>query len=324
MSKNTKPWIGIDLGGTNIQAGLINRTGKILTRYHTKTKVEQGADAVVKRILKLARNVVEEAGLDMQDVAGLGIGAPGTIDRTNGIVQKAVNLRWTNFPLAKRLHQELQIPILLDNDVNVGTWGEYRAGAGQGHDHMLGVFIGTGIGGGLIIDGKIYHGILGTAGELGHAVVEPHASLGRRTLENLASRTSIVNLLTQLIRSNHPSCLPELTGGDLSKIRSKVLAAALDRKDPLTEQVLTEAARYIGISIAGVVTLLSLPCVVIGGGLSAAVGKQWVQRIREAFEEHVFPTDLRSCSIVTSSLGDDAGIIGAALLAQTAAEESPN
>jgi glucokinase len=246
----------------------------------------------------------------------VGIGAPGVVDIDKGVVIKAVNLRWNDFPLARELRRELDLEVTLDNDVNVATWGEYVAGVGDKYPDMLGVWVGTGIGGGLILGGKLYHGHHQTAGEIGHVTIHADAPLGRRTLENCASRTSITNLITQLINSNHASKITKLVDGDLSAIRSKILAQAVDLDDRLAKDVIGQAARYVGITIANAVTLLSLPCAVVGGGFTEAMDRQWVDAVRASFEEYVFPDELRSCKILRSELGDDAGAIGAALLAQ--------
>lgn len=316
MAKNDAPYLGIDLGGTNIQGGIVSPSGKVLASDSTKTKADQGSDAVMGRIDKLVGSLLDKGKLKIGDVAGLGIGAPGTVDAAAGVVETAVNLRWTRFPLGETLSKQLKMPVVVDNDVNVGTWGEHAAGAGKGHDDLLGIFVGTGIGGGLVLGGRLYRGAMQTAGEIGHTVLAPGAALGRRTLENLASRTAMVNLLTQLIATNHPSAVPDLAGGDMSRIRSKVLAQAMRENDPLTRQVVGQAAEYVGIAIANTVTLLSLPCVVVGGGVTEALKQPWIDLIRASFEQHVFPADLKKCKIVASRLGDDAGVVGAALLAQ--------
>lgn len=314
MSKDAL-YLGIDLGGTNIQCGLVDGK-KVTHRDDTKTKSDQGAEAVVDRIAKVARSVMDEAGVKKGDVAGVGIGAPGTIDFTKGVVSVAVNLGWKNYPLAKELQKRLDLPVTLDNDVNVGAWGEYRAGASKGFDSSLAIFVGTGIGGGLILDGKLFSGHHMSAGEIGHTVVRADAPLGQRTLENVASRTSIVARLTQLIRTGHASIIPGLVDGDLGKVRSKVLAQAVKEKDPLTLEVVRNAAHYVGVSIASAVTLLSLPCVVVGGGVTEALGDTWMDLIRESFEQHVFPKNLMKVKILPSELFDDAGVVGAALLAR--------
>lgn len=315
MPKEDQPYIGIDLGGTNVAAAVCIGD-KVLSRDKTKTKADQGADAVIKRIEKVVDNVIDTARVSRDDIAGLGIGAPGAINVKKGTVIEAVNLGWSNYPLGDILQKRVKIPVVVDNDVNVGAWGAYKFGAGQGHKSMLAIFIGTGIGGGLIIDGELYHGHYFTAGEIGHTVVNAGGSLGRNTLENLASRTSIANLLAQLIHSSHESVISELTDGDLTRIRSKVISQAVQRNDELTKRVLADAARVIGISIANTVTLLSLSCVVVGGGLTEALSKTWIQQIRQSFEEHVFPPEIKKCRIVASTLGDDAGVVGAAMLAR--------
>ncbi len=316
MGKEDRPFIGVDLGGTGIKAGILDAKDRLVATEKTKTKSEEGADAVVKRISRTVRETLDEANLKMSDVGGLGIGAPGTIDVAKGVVVNATNLRWNKFPLGKLLGEELGIAVTVDNDVNVGTWGEHVLGAARGFDDVLGVFVGTGIGGGVVLGGKLYHGHFSTAGEIGHTVIHADAPLGRRTVENMASRTAVVNLLVQLIQANHPSKITQICGGDFTAIRSKVLAQAIQEEDNLTLDVVEKAAGYVGVAIANIVTVLSLPCVVVGGGLTEAIGKRYVDWVRAAFESAVFPPDLRECKIVGSKLEDNAGIIGAALLAR--------
>jgi glucokinase len=321
MAKNDRLYLGIDLGGTNIQAGLLGPDSKLMVTDRLKTKADGGADTVVKRIAKVVDSVLEKANVSRSDVAGLGIGAPGAVNHKKGVVINAVNLRWADFPLAKALEKEIGLPVAVDNDANVGTWGEYMAGAGKDYNELMGIFVGTGIGGGFVLGGELYHGAQMTAGEIGHTVLNADAGLGRRTVENLASRTNIVNQLKQLIVSNHPSVISDLTGGDLDKTRSKVLAEAFSQGDKLTHEVIGQAAHYIGVTIANTVTLLSLPCVVVGGGLTEALKNEWIELIRDEFDKYVFPPELSKCKIVASRLGDDAGIIGAALLAKQRLEK---
>lgn len=315
MAKNEHtPTLGIDLGGTNIQCGVVAE-GKVTHRDGTKTKADEGSEAVIKRIAKLCDDVLDKASLKRKDIAALGIGAPGAIDIKKGVVLNAPNLNWKDFPLSKVLTKEMGMPVVVDNDVNVGAWGEHQAGAGKGFDDLFAVFVGTGVGGGLVLNNQIYHGSNHTAGEIGHTLLRADAGLGRRSVEDLASRTNIVNLLVQLIEGGHKSIIPELVGGDLSRIRSKILAKAVKDKDPLTLEVAQRAATYIGMAIANTVTLLSLPCVVVGGGATEAMGKTWMNWVREAFDDYVFPPELKSCKIVASELQDDAGLLGAGLLA---------
>lgn len=312
-------YIGLDLGGTNIQGGVVNADGKVLARDSTKTKAEGGAEAIIGRMTALIDELLAAAKLSMKDLDGVGVGAPGPVD-DKGVIITAVNLRWNNYPLASVLSKALKVPVAVDNDVNVGTWGEFAGGAAKGYKDCFGIFVGTGIGGGLVLGGELYRGAFMTAGEIGHTVLHADGGLGRRTLENLASRTAVVNQLKALIAANAKSELVDLAGGDVNNIRSKVLAAAVKDKDPLTLEVVGEAARYVGIAIANTVTVLSLPCVVVGGGVTEALGKPWMEMVRASFEKYVFPAELRKCKILQSELGDDAGVVGAALLARKKVE----
>jgi glucokinase len=320
MGKSRKLFIGVDLGGTNIQAGVLDGDDRLLSQKKSKTKPEDGAEAVIGRIAAAVQEAVKDAGAAARDIGGLGIGAPGAVDVERGLVVTAVNLRWNNYNLAKHLGRATGLPVTIDNDVNVATWGEYVMGGAEYPD-LLGVWVGTGIGGGLVLGGRLYYGYHQSAGEIGHTVLHADAPLGRRTLENTASRTAITQLLTQLIQSNHDSRISQLVDGDLSKVRSKVIAKALEDGDPLTKEVVRQAARYVGTAIANSVTLLSLPWVVVGGGFTTALGKPWVGWVKEAFEEHVFPCKIKSCRLTASQLGDDAGMIGAALLARARVEK---
>ena len=316
MAKKSNLYFGIDLGGTNIQAAIYDISKQeIVVRDGTKTKATEGADAVLGRIEKLCNKLMDKAELKADDIAGLGIGAPGAIDFDHGLVLDAPNLGWVDYPLQKELGKRLPFPVVIDNDVNVGAWGEYKAGAGKGYEEQMSVFVGTGVGAGIIIHGKLYQGAGHTAGEIGHMVVGGRGTLGHRTVEDLASRTSMVRRIRHMIEYNHKSIVTELVDGDLSKIRSKVLAQAFEQSDKLVVEIVEDAARYIGMAIANSVTLLSLPCVVLGGGASEALGKPWLKLVQANFEQHVFPDKLKDTKIVLSELEDNAGPIGAALLA---------
>lgn len=313
---NDKIFVGVDLGGTNVSAGVCDAKNNVIAREKKKTKAEEGGGAVIERICKVVQEALGKAGLALTDIGGVGIGAPGAVDINKGTVLNAVNLRWKDFPLAAELKSKLKVPVTVDNDVNVGTWGEHVAGAAQEFDDLLGIFVGTGIGGGLIIGGKLYHGHYFTAGEIGHTILFGDAPLGIRTLENRASRTAVVNQLKELILANHESKITKLVDGNLDEIRSSVLAKAIKEDDKLTIEVAKQSARYVGIAIANTLTLLSLPCAVVGGGAMEAMGEPYLKWIRQSFEEHVFPEKLRAAKIIQSSLGDDAGVVGAAHLAR--------
>jgi len=311
------PTIGIDVGGTNITGGLVSASNRILARHRIDTEADQGPQHVIDRIVEC---VTYLASHSKTPIAAVGLGIPGAVDPRRGLVLEAVNLRWKNLKLDAELKRRIQLPIVLDNDVNVGTWGSYRLGTGKGAENLMGIFIGTGIGGGFVFNGQLFHGHFKTAGEIGHTVLAAHGPVGLRTLEQLASRTAVVNRLTQMVNANHPSSLPKLAGKKWPKIRSKVLAKAMKSNDELTIRVLHDAAHHVGVAIANVVTLLSIDRVVVGGGLTEALDSRWIRWIRESFLQHAFPDVCHRCKIVPSVLGDDAGLIGAALLARDQCE----
>lgn len=310
-----KPIIGIDLGGTNMQIGVVDADGAVIGRARKKTQALEGRAKVIDRIVDGIQSACEDAKLSVKQCAGLGIGAPGAIDPHRGVVLEAVNLRWNDVALADILADRLSIPVIVDNDVNVAIFGEWKMGAGRGVSELLGVWIGTGIGGGLILNDRLYEGAMFTAGEIGHTIFFPGAPLGSRTFEENCSRTAVADRLVRLIKANHPSRLADaVLAGET--IKSKLIAEAYESGDALTRDVVDQVARFVGIAVANVVTLLSLPRVILGGGLTEAIGKPFVSEVKKSVKEHVFPDRCRQVEIVASTLEDDAGLIGAALLAR--------
>ncbi len=311
----TQPFVGIDLGGTNVQLGVVSPDLRLIGSAKRKTKAEEGLEGVLGRIISGVEECAKAAGVAMSDLGGVGIGAPGAVDAVRGIVIEAVNLRWDDVPLAEILTKRLKMPVYLDNDVNVAVYGENKLGSGKNAKHCLGIWAGTGIGGGLILNGQMYYGGYLTAGEIGHTILFPNMPRGERSLEQNCSRTTIVDRLVRLIKANQKSKLVEEVGGDLSNIKSKALGRCYEAGDKLVCEVIDSAADLLGIAAANAVTLLSLERVIIGGGLTEAVGKPFVDRIARSFREHVFPEELRKVEIVASHLEDNAGVFGAALIA---------
>lgn len=317
------PVIGIDLGGTNMQVGVVRRDateqsspdGLILGRTKLKTKAEDGRDAVIERIVRAIEEACEDAGVKTSDLSAVGIGAPGAVDPRTGVVLEAVNLRWNDVPLAKLLTDQIGCPTVVDNDVNVAVYGEDRLGAGNGSDFLLGVWVGTGVGGGLILDGKLYYGSAGTAGEVGHVHAMPMNPPGVRSLEHNCSRTALVNRLVFLMKANRPSMIHELTEGKYEKIKSRILGEAYHAGDELTVEVIDESARLLGSCIGGFVTALSLDRIVLGGGVTEALGEPYVSKVRDRVRAVAFPDRLKNVDVVATKLEDDAGLLGAALLA---------
>lgn len=309
-------FIGIDLGGTNMQIGVVDATNTVAGRSKFKTKAERGGDAVVERMIEGIEEACDKAGVKPRDVAGIGVGAPGAIDMPKGVVLEAPNLRWNNMPLAERLSEAFdRRPVLIDNDVNVAVYGENRLGAGENARDLIGIWIGTGIGGGLVLNGSLYYGGHGSAGEIGQTVLFPGAPLGWRLFEQNCSRKHIVNRLLRLIDANRPSTLIDIAGGR-DDIGASAVAEAYHKGDSLVTEVVDEATALVGIVAANAVTLLSLPMVILGGGFAEAFGQPFANRVAEAMRPHVFPKSLQNCRVVTTKLADDAGLLGAALLAR--------
>lgn len=316
------PVVGIDLGGTNMQVGVVRADARevgaemaLLGVARRKTKAADGLDAVLDRIEESVVEACEAAAISISDLSAIGIGAPGALDPFKGIVFEAVNLRWKDTPLAELLHKRFGVPVFLDNDVNAALYGEWVLGAAKGTSDVLGVWVGTGIGGGLILGGKLFYGHHMTAGEVGHMLVHPKNPPGTRSLEHNCSRTAVVDRIVRLIRSNRASMLTEITGEKYEKIKSKALATAYEAGDELTREVVDDAAVLLGDQIGGIVTLLSLERVVLGGGLTEAIGNPFVRRVRDATRDIAFPDVCKSVEVVASELLDNAGLFGAAMIA---------
>ncbi len=326
MAPPTKHFIGIDLGGTNMQIGVVvpdRDTFRVAGQSKRKTKAEDGADAVIDRICEGVNEACAAAGITPASIGGIGIGAPGVIEPTKGVVVEAVNLRWNDVPLADLIAKRLRTRVVVDNDVNVAVWGEHRLGAGRGSPNMMGIWIGTGIGGGLILGGKLHYGHFLSAGEVGHSILFPSHPLGSRTLENNASRTNVSNRIIKLINSNYKSKLTSELGDDPDKwtkeVKSKLIAQHYrggEREDGLVVRVVDDAAEMIGVAVANCVTIMSLERVVLGGGLTEACGKPFVERVAKYARELIFPkAAAQNVDIAASKLEDQAGILGAAMLA---------
>jgi glucokinase len=327
----TKHYVGIDLGGTNMQIGVVGPGMKLLHHAKRKTKADEGTQAIIGRMISGVEEACQAANVLPGDLGGVGIGAPGAVDPGRGVVMEAVNLRWDNLPLADLVAKRLKVPTFVDNDVNVAVVGEHRLGAGKGVNDLMGVWVGTGIGGGLIIGGRLFYGHFLTAGEIGHTILHGHHPRGQRSLEHNCSRTAVVDRLVRLIRANQKSKivdeLREKAGGseeiEFSKIKSKMLARYYrggECEDALVIEVLDAAAEDLGVMISNFVTMLSLPRVVLGGGLVEALGKPYVDRVERSVRELAFPDVCRKVEVVASKLADAAGIYGAAMIAMDRAQ----
>ncbi len=304
--------VGIDVGGTKILAVRVARDGAILARSESPTPAED-------QEATLAAMIAAAEALRTPEVLAVGVGAAGMVDVANGVLRFAPNLAWRDLAIADRMRAALGIPVQLDNDANVAAYGEFRFGSGRGYRHVLLVTVGTGIGGGIIIDGRLFRGSNGYAAEIGHIVVEPDGppcGCGNRGCwEQVASGNAIGRLGREEVAEHPSSVLARLAGGDPQAVTGKLVTQAAQRGDPVATRILSEVGRRLGIGLAGLVNVLDPQVVVVGGG-AAVAGDLLLEPARAAFLDAVEAPDRRpSVPIVVAQLGTDAGAVGAAALA---------
>lgn len=320
--------MGIDLGGTKILAAAVDDQGRILGQAKRKTKPETGVEGVVARIMETLDEAVTNAKLTRKDIGAMGVGAPGPVDTQTGVIATAPNLPgWSNVPLGELLQTQTGMPAAIANDVNAGALGEFTYGAGRGTSDMVSVFVGTGIGGGIILNGQLHAGARGAAGEIGHMIVladGPYCGCGNRgCIEALASRTAIVESLQRAVAAGRQSSLAAVLSGGGQRLSSGGLAEAWRAGDPLTVEVLGRVQYYLGLHIASIVNFLDPEAIVFGGGVIEALGEAFVAPIRPiAYQYFLQRRDADRVRIVVSQLGDNAGILGAAVLARQRIREA--
>lgn len=320
---SSKYVVGVDLGGTKILAAVVDSRGEVIGTGKKSTHAEKGPEAVVQRITKAIDEALEAAKVRTDRIAAIGIGVPGVVDRANGVVVSTANLPgWHHVPLSRILREWHNVPIALSNDVRVAAVGEHRIGAGRGAHSMVAVFIGTGIGGGVIINDCLVEGFRGSAGEVGHMIVMadgPYAPGGgiRGGIEALASRSAIERDIRAGLAAGRPSVMPELLKEkDTSTITSGLLAKAVERGDALTIEVLRRAAHYLGLHASALINAFDPEMLVYGGGVVEALGEWLLSQIRDTARQHAINKHrLDAVKIVPAKLGDYAGVVGAGLMA---------
>jgi len=310
---------GIDLGGTKIQAVVVNSAGRPVADVRAPTPVDGGPADVARAMASAIRDAAAAAGVEPRALAGVGVGSPGEVDAAAGVVSNVVNLPgWDGgFALGDALASDLGVPVAIGNDVQVATNAEARLGAGKPYSSLLGVFWGSGVGGGIVLNGRPWVG-RGAAAEIGHVVVRrggARCPCGRRgCMEAYAGRVAMELRARQLVARGESTVLFELMearGRD--RLTSRIWAMALEQGDPLAERLVERAVKALGAGVASAVNLLDVEAVVIGGGLGVRFGEPLVHRIREAMMPHLFADD-RPPVVAPATLGDLGGAIGAALL----------
>jgi glucokinase len=326
-STKTDYVVGVDLGGTKILAGVFNGSLECIGTSKVSTKAQRGLDAVVERIGRVVQDAVDEADLSLKQLAGVGIGAPGAVDFEAGTVIFAPNLEgWKDVPLKKALEKQLDVPVFVENDGNIAVLGVHVAELKAKPRNVVGIFVGTGIGGGLIINGELYSGYGHTAGEIGHMVLQvdgPKCGCGNKgCFEALASRTAIFQQIKAAIKDGQKTLLTEMLGEDLADLRSGDLRKAIRRGDKFVDRIIESAAEYIGIASANLVNVLNPEVVVLGGGVIDALQDEMMSVIVETANDYAMPGTMKGVEIIASKLGDDAGITGGAVLARKEAKKA--
>ena len=306
-------WIGVDLGGTKVLAGLFDHDLTLLARAKQPTGSEGGPAGVFARIAQAVDAVIREAKVEPSQVRGMGFGIPGQVVPDSTVVRFAPNLNWRDVDVQPLLPAAWTWPVVLENDVRMGTYGEFARGAAQGARHVFGIFVGTGVGGGFILNGELYTGFNGHAGEIGHVVI--HWRKGTE-LESVAGRKYQMKRAKEVLDDAPKRVRKEWKGVDLDRVKSSQLAEFYQKDDPVAVLIVDDAARALGTAVASVVNLLSPEVVVVGGGVTGALGESFIERIWDVAQRHTLPGATDRVRCVPAALGDDSGIVGCAAYAR--------
>lgn len=314
-----KSIISIDMGGTKVLASIINKEEGIVARLKVPTNPDSGGNSYVETLASTVNSIIDKSKLKEKHIKAVCLGVPGSVNPYTGIIDLAPNIGLKNFNIKEKLQSKINLPVLVENDVNLGALGIKYFGVGKKASDMLAVFIGTGIGGGLILNGKIYRGSSFVAGEIGHMLVDkdgPVCGCGNRgCFETIASRTAVVNRITDDIKKGKQSKLAaKVKSGQ--RIKSKALANALEVGDKVVTKRISEACDIIGGVLASQANFMNFSLIVLGGGMIEAMDSFMIPRIRDAFNNHVLKATARELKIVPSKLGDDAAIWGGIALAE--------
>ncbi|TDL91567.1 ROK family glucokinase [Vibrio vulnificus] len=310
--------VGADIGGTTIKMAFINQNGEIIYKWEIPTNINEKGKNIPKEMAKSIDQTLSELGQEKQKLIGIGVGAPGPVNLGNGSIDVAVNLGWNNFPLKDLLEMGTSLPVIVDNDANAAAIGEMWKGAGQGSKDLLCITLGTGVGGGIISNGQIVHGINGAGGEIGHitSLVEDGApcNCGKTgCIETIASATGIVRLaIEELSFTETPSRLRDFYN-EHQILSSELVFEVANEGDELANRVIGKVTLYLGLALAHLANGLNPEKIIIGGGVSKA-GDALLVPLKEQFARFAFPRVLQGVELANATLGNDAGIMGGAWL----------
>ena len=310
--------IGVDVGGTNVKIALVDKKGEIKFPKTVPTRAEMGYEYTIGNIQQSIKDLISEAGIEKNALEGIGFGFPGQIDCDKGIVRLAPNIPgWVNVPISEIMQKEFNVPVKVDNDVRCAALAELNYGAGVGCKNLICITVGTGIGSGLIINGKIVRGASNAAGEIGHIKLEMHDGLlcgcgDRGCLEAYASGPSIVAMAKEYVMGGKSAKFREIAGS-IDAITPAIVAQAANEGDAVAKKIFEIMGEYIGIGLTSVVNLLNPEKIVIGGGVADA-GDILLEPLRKTLKSRTMPIQGRAVEVVPAQLGNTAGIIGSSLL----------
>ncbi|MBI3922593.1 MAG: ROK family protein [Armatimonadetes bacterium] len=317
--------LGVDLGGSHISVAAVDSSGAILLKEVAPLSRNEEHDRIIDQMIDMLRSLRQNPGLNGRQADRIGVGVPGVIDMDRGVTLFIPNLKgeWRGVPLKDRIEGALDMPMVLANDVRCFTLAEFRFGAGKGSTHMVGLAIGTGIGGGLIVNGKVHTGLDGVAGEIGHIIIDvngPRCGCGSYgCMEALAASPAIVSMAVRAVRQSAGATkIAEYAEGDLNKVTAETVARAARDGDFHAVEIMDRVGFYLGVGISNLLALLSPDCVVIGGGVAKA-GEVLFEPIRKTLKATVHTAPLDKIRIAAAQLGTDAGVIGAATWAMASA-----
>ena len=313
-----KVYVGVDIGGTKIAVGLVDQTGRLFVVKKSPTPEGGSGMRILQLTKELIRDLLQEEKINSRQIRGIGLGVPGIVRPNHRDILITPNVGLSRYPLTALLERSFRTKVVLGNDVNLGVLGEKWFGAGKGVHNIVGVFPGTGVGGAIIINGQLITGAQGAAGELGHMIMDmhsPHKSAGLYgTLEALASRRAIERGIKEAMARKVPTVITKIQKGKLDTIKSRVIAEALHRKDPLTMRVMNEVCQVLGQACVSLRHVLNPEMIIFGGGVIEACGDYMLPRIRAVSAADPFFKGIDDCRIERSFLGDEAVILGAVVL----------
>lgn len=306
--------IGLDIGGTTVKIGFLTRKGEILKKWQIPTNRKERGKFIVEEIWQSVLKNLPSINLDQQSIHSIVAGAPGFVDRNSGVIYEAVNIGWKNYNLAGQLKALTNVPVFIENDANLAALGENWKGAGNGVGDMIAVTLGTGVGGGIIVNGHIVNGVNGTGGEIGHINVEskgaPCNCGGMGCLETIVSATGMVRQAVELI-GDHPSSQLANLYDKNGEVSAKDVFNLANKGDELSQQIIDRNTSILGSVLANLSVIVNPSVITIGGGLSQA-GEPFINAIADSFRKQAMPRVSEVCSIKVAELGNDAALIGAA------------